>query len=253
MRRLLRIPPDLTLEIDPQEVLRLQGYRRPSDIPTPEVLDILRAGMAEARQIFHPRWVYREFPLESVDVNGCRLQEGTELCMREVPQRWGKIGWLGLAVCTIGKEIEDRIEALFAEREFPLAYMLDSLGSAAAEALTEGVHRHLCVERLGQGLKVTPRESPGFSRWPIEDQRKVFTLLPADTIGVRINPYCLMIPRKSISFAVGIGPEAEMGTGASPCQSCDMSGCAYRRAPRRQTVAPAWASDIGPLCLGSPE
>jgi hypothetical protein len=41
---------DLILEIDPQEVLRLQGYRRPSDIPTPDVLAILQDAMAEVKE-----------------------------------------------------------------------------------------------------------------------------------------------------------------------------------------------------------
>jgi hypothetical protein len=237
----------VSFEIDPQEVLRLQGYRRPSDIPTPEVLAILQDAVAEARQGFQPRWVYREFGVESVDLERCRLQDGPELLIREIPERWGPITTLGLAVCTIGEAIEQRIESLFTEREFPVAYMLDSLGSVAAEALAEGFLRQLCVERLAQGFKVTPRESPGYMRWPIEEQRKVFALLPTDTIGVGLNPYCIMMPRKSISFAVGIGPKAKMGSMFSPCQSCDMRNCAYRRAPRRQFPVPAWTFSVSPL------
>jgi hypothetical protein len=240
---------DLILEIDPQEVLRLQGYRRPSDIPTPDVLAILQDATAEARQVLQPRWVYQEFGAESVDLEHCRVQDGPELLIRKIPERWGPITTLGLGVCTIGEGIEHRIESLFAEREFPRAYMLDSLGSVAAGALAEGLLRQLCAERLAQGLKVTPWESPGYTRWPIEEQRKVFALLPADTIGVALNPYCIMTPRKSISFAVGIGPEAKMGSLLSPCQSCDMRNCAYRRTPRRQTSAPAWASSVTSLVL----
>ncbi len=239
----------LSFEIDPQGVLRLQGYRRSSDLPTREVLAILQDAMAEARHMLQPRWVYREFVVESVDLVRCRLQEGSELLIHQIPERWGPIITLGLAVCTIGEAIEHRIESLFAEREFPLAYMLDSLGSVAAEALAEGFLRQLCADRLAQGLKVTPRESPGYMRWPIEEQRKVFALLPADTIGVGLNPYCIMTPRKSISFAVGIGPEAKMGRTPSPCQSCDMRNCAYRRAPRRNVAAPAWALSVDPLVL----
>ena len=240
---------ELRFEIDPQEVLRLQGYRRPSDVPTPEVLEILQAGLAEAPEAFRPRWVYQEFEVEAVDAGGCRLRGGSELLIREIPERWGPVTTLGLAVCTVGEGVEKRIDALFAEREFPLASMLDSLGSVAVEALAEGLHRQLCAERLAQNLKVTPRESPGYPRWAIEEQRKVFALLPVESIGVCLNPYCIMTPRKSISFAVGIGAGARMGSNASPCRSCDMQGCAYRRAPRRQALAPAWTSAVGSLVL----
>jgi len=241
----------LTIEIDPQEVLRLQGYRRPSDVPTPQVLEILRNAMAEARQAFQPRCIYQEFQVDSMDGSGVRLSAGPEVFIREIPARWGPISTLGVAVCSIGDALENRIEAMFAAREFPVAFMLDSLGSAAVEALGEALHRQLCEERLAQGLKVTPRESPGYARWAIEEQQKVFALLPADTIGVQLNPYCIMVPRKSISFAVGIGLDAVMGTGGSPCRSCDMRDCAYRRAPRRHTLEPAWAAEVAPLILAS--
>ena len=251
MRHLTQSPVHVNLEIDPQEVLRLQGYRRPSDIPTPEVLAILRDAFIEGQRIFEPCWLYREFPVASTNGSGVRLQDGSELIIQELPERWGPISALGLAVCTIGDALESRIEALFAAREFPLAYMLDSLGSVAVEALGEAVHRQVCEDRLAQGLKVTPRESPGYTRWAIEEQRKLFALLPADTIGVQLNPYCIMIPRKSISFAVGIGRDAIMGTGGSPCRSCDMRGCSYRRAPRRHRLESAWAADVAPLVLAA--
>ena len=243
--------PELSLEIDPQEVLRLQGYRQPSDVPTRDVLEILQSGMIEAQQAFQPRWLYQEFRVESVSLSGCRLHDGSELLIREIRERWGRIESLGLAICTIGDAIEERIEALYAEREFPLAYMLDSLGSVAVETLAEGIHRQVCAEHLLRDFKVTSRQSPGYPRWAIEEQRKIFDLLPADTIGVDLNPYCVMTPRKSISFAVGVGPEVRMGSSASPCQSCDMRGCAYRRAGLRQHMMPTWVTEISPLILNS--
>jgi len=241
----------LRFEINPQEVMRLQGYRRPLDVPTPDILAILQAAMAEGQQVLTPRCVYREFQIESVDSSGCRLHGGTDLLIREVPKRWGGITAVGLVVCTIGDAIEHRIESLFAEREFPLAYMLDSIGSVAAEALAEGILRELCAERLARGLKVTSRESPGYIRWPIEEQRKVFALLPAETIGVGLNAYCIMVPRKSISYAIGVGPEANTGSALSPCRSCDMRGCAYRRTQRREAPGSAWAREVDSLVLVS--
>lgn len=251
VRPLPSSPVLLSLEILPQEVLRLQGYRRSSDIPTSEVLDILRAAMVEARQVFQPRWIYQEFPVVSADDSGVRLSNGSALLIREIPERWGEISALGLALCTIGDGLEPRIETLFAAREFPAASMLDSLGSVAVEALGEAVHRRICEDRLAQGLKVTPRESPGYARWAIEEQPRVFALLPSDSIGVQLNSYCIMTPRKSVSFAVGVGRDAIMGAGGSPCRSCDMRDCAYRRAPRRQAHEFAWAGEVAPLILAA--
>ena len=41
----------------------------------------------------------------------------------------------GIGICTVGDATEQRVSALFDAREFPLAVMLDSVGSAAVESL----------------------------------------------------------------------------------------------------------------------
>jgi hypothetical protein len=62
----------------------------------------------------------------------------------------------------------------------------------------------MAAERgLGSGM----RAQPGQEGWSIWQQKVLFDLLPADDIGVRLTESCLMIPRKSVSFAIGMGPE----------------------------------------------
>ena len=121
-------------------------------------------------------------------------------------------------------------------REFPLAVMLDSVGSAAAESLAEYANDLLCQAGLETGTKVTNRISPGYAGWDTAEQAALFRLCPGDPIGVCLNDACFMTPAKSISWLVGIGAEARVDHYFTQCRRCWMRDCAYRRAPAATTV-----------------
>ena len=86
------------------------------------------------------------------------------------------------------------------------------------------------------GMKVTNRISPGYAGWDTAEQAALFHLCPGDAIGVTLNDSCVMIPGKSISFLVGVGPEARVDHYFTQCRRCWMADCAYRRAPAAATV-----------------
>ena len=128
------------------------------------------------------------------------------------------------------------MSALFEAREFPLAVMLDSVGSAAVESLAEFANDLLCQAALPETLKVTNRVSPGYAGWDTAEQAALFRLCPGGSIGVTLNDACFMSPTKSISFMVGVGPEARVDHYFTQCRRCWMPDCAYRRAPADRTV-----------------
>jgi len=137
---------------------------------------------------------------------------------------------------TIGDGIEQRVRQLFDAREFPLAAMLDSVGSAAVECLAEWVNDLLCKIALPD-LKVTNRISPGYTGWDVTEQHALFRLCPGEPAGIGLNDRALMIPLKSISFLVGIGPRANVDHYFTQCRRCWMKECGYRRAPAPATVS----------------
>ncbi len=125
---------------------------------------------------------------------------------------------VALAICTIGPALEERVRALFAAGDPLRAMALDGAGVAALGQVSEAVGERICEEAAAQGLHTGMRASPGQEGWPLEQQRMLFSLLPAERIGVRLNESCLMIPRKSVSFAVGLGPEIRAD--AVACDFC---------------------------------
>jgi hypothetical protein len=225
----------LPLRIDRDEVLRFQGYKKGVDLPTADVVAIFEEALDLGERLIIPRAVYRAAPVKGrgpdwIEAGGERLR------IPEIGRLWGPLEAVGAAVCTVGEAIETRVRALFDAREFPLAVMLDSVGSAAVESLAEYVNDLLCQAAIPYGLKVTNRISPGYAGWDTAEQEKLFRLCPGDPVGVTLNAACVMTPAKTISLLVGIGPEARVDHYFTQCRRCWMKDCAYRRAPASTTV-----------------
>lgn len=225
----------LPVRIDREEVLRFQGYKSDADVPTTEVLALFDAALALGEALMQPRVVYRAAPASqpSRDVIAAG---GEQMHVPEIGRLWGSIEMVGAGVCTIGDAVETRVRELFDAREFPLAVMLDSVGSAAVESLTEFANDLVCRRALEEGIRATNRISPGYAGWDTSEQRALWALCPGDPIGVTLNDACFMTPEKSITFLVGLGPEARIDHYFTQCRRCWMRDCAYRRAPATHTV-----------------
>lgn len=226
---------DLPVRIDRDEVLRFQGYKRGVDVPTEEVLALFDEAVILGERLMAPRVVYRSVPAAPplphlIEAGGERFR------IPEIGRLWGRIDAVGVGICTIGDAIEARAGALFEARELPLAVMLDSVGSAAVESLAEYANDLLCQAALAEGLKATNRISPGYAGWDAAEQAALFRLCPGGPIGVTLNDACFMTPTKSISFLVGVGPEARVDHYFTQCRRCWMRECAFRRAPAPVTL-----------------
>jgi hypothetical protein len=225
----------LPLSIDRDEVLRFQGYQKGVDVPSAEVLAIFAEALELGERLMAPRLVYRAAPVTGLGAD--RIEAGGEsLHIPQIGRLWGPIEAVGAGICTVGDAIETRVRELFEARELPLAVMLDSVGSAAAESLAEYANDLLCQAAIPDGLRVTNRISPGYAGWDTAEQARLFRLCPGRGIGVTLNASCFMTPAKSISWLVGLGREARVDHYFTQCRRCWMRDCAYRRAPAAVTV-----------------
>jgi hypothetical protein len=224
----------LPVRIDREEVLRFQGYKRGAGLPPAAVQALVDEAVRLGEALMEPRVVYRAVAVAAQSADA--IEVGERLHIPEIGRLWGALDAVGAAVCTVGEALERRVGVLFDAREFPLAVMLDSVGSAAVESLAEHANDLLCQAGLPRGLRVTNRISPGYAGWPVEEQQALFRLCPGDPIGVALNSACFMAPTKSITFLVGIGPQARVDHYFTQCRRCWMRDCAYRRAPAEVTV-----------------
>ena len=230
-----RVLTALPLAVDPDEVLRFQGYKKSVDSPGPEVLALFDEALALGRALIAPRAVVRWLPVARSGADTIEAA-GVALTIPGVERLWGSVEWLAAAVCTIGDQLERHAAELWDARELPLAAMLDSVGSGAVESLAEYINDLLCQEAIPVGLPVTNRVSPGYGHWDVTQQKELFRLCPADAIGVTLNDACFMRPVKSISLLAGAGSRARVDHYFNQCARCWMPSCAYRRTPARKTV-----------------
>jgi len=124
---------------------------------------------------------------------------------------------LNIALCTIGIDLETRVQELMSEDPIT-AVALDGAGIAAVSRVSKTVEDIISKKACDLDLELGMRAQPGQEGWSIEQQRLVFSVLPGDEIGVSLTESCLMIPRKSVSFIIPRGKDLD--SSVLPCDFC---------------------------------
>ena len=130
---------------------------------------------------------------------------------------------------TLGGGLEEAASCWMKSGEPLYGYLLDRIGSIAAESLAEAVEYSLRIEREKAGRSVSMRFSPGYSDWPVEEQHTLDKILGFSGIGVRLTEGCMMVPKKSVSGLVAVGPKDKFSGSRSQCETCGMKDCGYKR------------------------
>jgi hypothetical protein len=198
-------------------VLRGQGIDRPEHV-SPGIVKVAEDVLDEAHALLAPAAMYTvlgvdEFRPDRVTLAGGAVFEGAL-----VARALAGASQVALAVCTIGPALEKRMEELFAAGDSLQAIALDGAGTAAVGQVSQMVVSRVRSEASERGLQRGMRASPGQEGWPIWQQRVLFGLVAAGEIGVRLTDSCLMMPQKSVSFVIGMGPE--MRPDAVTCDFC---------------------------------
>ncbi|MDE3059204.1 MAG: hypothetical protein KGJ59_14750 [Bacteroidota bacterium] len=106
---------------------------------------------------------------------------------------------------TLGGRIDSEMKKLSVE-DFTETYFLDGVAST----MTQGV-LHLLKHELQEGARkydceVSYRFSPGYTRWELQEQQKIFSLLNGEEIGMSLSETFFMEPQKSLSGVFGLRP-----------------------------------------------
>lgn len=210
----------LPLSIDRDDVLHFLGYPD-GQKPFGRIAGLLSETLREARRLVRPRGIFDVLPVERAVDLGLEARDATRLVA---------------GIVTIGAGIETRATELLRAGAVTEALLLDAAGSAAAEeaadrlgALIAGEAGDQTSTAQSRASHLSCRISPGYGTWPIAAQRAMFDHLPHAAIEVELLPTMLMVPRKSISFAMWLGADARPISGLSGCARCEFERCRYRR------------------------
>lgn len=217
---------DFQVALDEADVLQGQGV--PPARASAALAAAARGVLDEVHELIAPAAMVTILPVVSFEHEQVVLDGGATLRGPLAARALAGASQAALAVCTIGPALEERMANLFAAGDAVRAMALDGAGIAAIRKVAEMVGVHICDAATAQGLKVGMRANPGQEGWPIQQQRVLFGLLPANRIGVELTSSYLMVPHKSVSFVAGLGPD--MRADAVPCDFCSkQERCQWRR------------------------
>lgn len=218
----------LDFSIDVSRVLRAQGAD-PAAVQSrrPKLAEIAGRALRDGLPLLKSKVTYREVEVRSTGNDKVLFSAGSVLSGRFITKHLARAKKAVIILCTIGKELEQRISKLIAESMID-GLALDGVGSAAVEALGNAVCRHFEDQAAKAGMHSTIPYNPGMVDWPVETgQPEIFNLLDAERIGVSLTSSFMMIPCKSLSMVIGMGHDLHHGERS--CDYCSMQKtCAYQ-------------------------
>jgi hypothetical protein len=213
------------IPISAERILKILGV--PADAVEPYLAELITRLTKECREKATPC-----FSVGLSDNNilntGESLQIGNEILLtdRIIASSLRKCDSIAIFIASCGDKPELFSKKLLQEGNSLEGYIVDIIASEMADGIAECLHRKLENSVAMDNLKVTNRFSPGYCKWPVNEQHKIFSLMAGNTSGVSLTASSLMIPIKSVSGIIGIGKDAEFKGYA--CAYCEMDHCIYR-------------------------
>jgi hypothetical protein len=223
---------DIPIVLEPEEVIASRGRRR----TRASFLQDAEEAIALGETLWRPQAAYDWFDVHAVSGDEVRVSAPSQPEVLATLRVGPKVDLLQgsqrvlVSVGTIGPALEQRAHELQAAGEGLKSYMLDSAGVVALGAIGEAVRCLAEETAASKEWGVSPALSPGsLVGWSLVGQRELCALLPLDSIGVKLNSYCVLEPHKSFSVVIGVGPGYGSTKVGSTCKFCALKSTCWRR------------------------
>jgi hypothetical protein len=131
-----------------------------------------------------------------------------------------------LFICTAGPEISRQSQKMLQGDNPVLGYILDVLGSMLVESAADLLQNEIRRIASEKEMKITNRYSPGYCKWSVADQHKLFSFFPENCCGICLTESALMNPVKSVSGIIGMGKSVKFRE--YTCDLCSQTNCFHR-------------------------
>ncbi len=221
---------DIPLSLKIGEVLRREGFRKQSKI-RPEIKSLILELLASVKNdhLLEPAIAYEIYSITEMSPGQLSLGDKLVIHGPLLPSLLREARELAIVVGTIGPGLEKQVTDYNNRDELLRSVLLDGIGSAAVDSLTQEACKLIVSEASACGYQVSSPISPGMPGFPITEQWQVLEMVPVREIGVSLTSSGMMVPRKSASMVIGIGPEMKTWTRAEGCARCNLrKTCSYR-------------------------
>jgi hypothetical protein len=221
---------DIPLSLKTAEVLRRQGLGRGAKV-RPEIKILIRELLAslEKAHLLEPAVAYEYYTISSMNGSQISLEGDKEIHGPLIPAIFPEAKKLVVLLCTIGPSLEKQVTGYSKSGETMRGMILDGIGSTAVDMLALEVLRRLASEVSSRGYEISSPVNPGMPGFPLTEQWNLLELVNADEIGVRLTTSGVLVPRKSTSMVIGVGPKMTKWTQAEVCARCSLrETCHYK-------------------------
>ncbi|MFO7773902.1 MAG: hypothetical protein R6V59_08250 [Dehalococcoidia bacterium] len=221
---------DISLSLKTGEVLRREGLGGGAKVRR-ETKDLILELLASVRrmQLLQSAAAYECYPVTGVNGDRISLEGGGAIHGPLIPAMFPGAKELAVLICTIGPWLEKQVTEYSRSGKVMKAMILDGIGSAAVDILISQVVGYMATDISPRGYEMSSQVCPGMPGFPLSEQWNLLRLVDADEIGVSVTASGVMVPRKSTSMVIGIGPRMARWTQAEVCARCSLrETCHYK-------------------------
>jgi hypothetical protein len=218
----------IEIEVDKRHVLRRIGYKDDCE-PSPRIAHLISEYTQLAQQLIKPSYSYVIKDIDMVRKRDVFIGDLVIFRSYVIARLLEQCQQVGAFLVTIGDQLEKKATSMANDGFILESYTLDAIGSSAVEKIAELVETEIRKMASAQGLCISRRFSPGYCDWSIRQQKELFRMIDGDSLGVQLTAGYLMIPQKSVSGIVGIGPSCVDIETYNPCRTCKKRNCLGRR------------------------
>jgi hypothetical protein len=222
---------DISLNLKTREVLRRQGLRARAKVRPQiknSILELLTA--VKKARLLEPAAAYQYYTVSNMNDSQILLEGNQAIRGPLIPAIFPEAKELAVLLCTIGPRLEKQVTDYSKGGEAMRGMILDGIGSTAVDMVILEVLRRLASEVSSRGYEISSPVNPGMPGFPLTEQRNLLRLVKADEISVRLTASGVLVPRKSASMVVGIGPKMTKWTEAEVCARCSLRETCYYKA-----------------------
>ncbi len=212
------------MEVDRAEALRYLGYKRGQqpDEQTESVLNACIPALSNAARFLsvHLR--------VNASVEGEQIALGPlKLTSRALARHLENCKEAYLFAATLGAGV-DRLMQTYTRTDLPAAVVLQACAAALLESFCDEAQADI-EKKLGSGVMLRPRFSPGYGDLSLDCQPDILRILDASKkIGLSCTGTNMLTPTKSITAIMGIR-HGERRFITHNCSGCNMEQCACKK------------------------
>ena len=221
---------DIPLSLKTREVLRRQGLGGGAKVRA-EIEILIRELLTSVKtaHLLEPAVAYEYYTISSINGSHISLEGNKAIHSPLIPAIFPEAKELAVLLCTIGPRLEKQVTDYSKSGEAMRGMILDGIGSTAVDMMVPEVLRRLASEVSSRGYEISSPVNPGMPGFPLTEQWNLLGLVNADEIGVRLTASGVLVPRKSASMVIGIGPRMTRWTDAEVCARCSLrETCHYK-------------------------